>query len=112
MKSLYVFFALFFTVLAAYAVEKPVKVTGNIKGLGNNEVILYTFENKEMARAKGVNDKFTLEFSVDTDYGQPFFIHFPSIAPLGPSMKIPTMMLFVDSDQVEVMGFINEKGRC
>ena len=110
MKSLYVFFALFFTVLAAYAVEKPVKVTGNIKGLGNNEVILYTFENKEMARAKGVNDKFTLEFSVDTDYGQPFFIHFPSIAPLGPSMKIPTMMLFVDSDQVEVMGFINEKG--
>ena len=25
-------------------------------------------------------------------------------------MKIPTMMLFVDSDQVEVMGFINEKG--
>ena len=43
MKSLYVFFALFFTVLTAYAVEKPVKVTGNIKGLGNNEVVLYTF---------------------------------------------------------------------
>lgn len=110
MKSLYVFFALFFTVLTAYAVEKPVKVTGNIKGLGNNEVVLYTFENKEMARAKGVNDKFTLELSVDTDYGQPFYIHFPSIAPLGPSMKIPTMMLFVDSDHVEVTGFINEKG--
>ena len=63
-----------------------------------------------MARAKGVNDKFTLELSVDTDYGQPFYIHFPSIAPLGPSMKIPTMMLFVDSDHVEVTGFINEKG--
>ena len=50
MKSLYVFFALFFIVLAACAVEKPVKVTGNIKGLGNNEVVLYTFDNKEMAR--------------------------------------------------------------
>ena len=46
MKSLYVFFALFFIVLAACAVEKPVKVTGNIKGLGNNEVVLYTFDNK------------------------------------------------------------------
>ena len=78
MKSLYVFFALFFIVLAACAVEKPVKVTGNIKGLGNNEVVLYTFDNKEMARTKGVNDKFTLELTVDTDYGQPFFIHFPS----------------------------------
>ena len=110
MKSLYVFFALFFTVLVACAVEKPVKVIGNIKGLGNNEVVLYTFDNKEMARTKGVNDKFTLELTLDTDYGQPFFIHFPSVAPLGPSMKIPTMMLFIDSDQVEVTGFINEKG--
>ena len=110
MKSLYVFFALFFTVLTAYAVEKPVKVTGNIKGLGNNEVVLYTFENEEVARTKGVNDKFTLELTVDTDYGQPFFIHFPSIAPLEPSMKIPTMMLFIDSDHVEVTGYIDEKG--
>ena len=110
MKSLYVFFALFFTVLTAYAVEKPVKVTGNIKGLGNNEVVLYTFENEEVARTKGVNDKFTLELTVDTDYGQPFFIHFPSIAPLEPSMKIPTLMLFIDSDHVEVTGYIDEKG--
>ena len=110
MKSLYVFFALFFTVLTAYAVEKPVKVTANIKGLGNNEVVLYTFENEEVARTKGVNDKFTLELTVDTDYGQPFFIHFPSIAPLEPSMKIPTMMLFIDSDHVEVTGYIDEKG--
>ena len=110
MKSLYVFFALFFTVLTAYAVEKPVKVTGNIKGLGNNEVVLYTFENEEVARTKGVNDKFTLELTVDTDYGQPFFIHFPSISPLEPSMKIPTMMLFIDSDHVEVTGYIDEKG--
>ena len=110
MKSLYVFFALFFTVLTAYAVEKPVKVTGNIKGLGNNGVVLYTFENEEVARTKGVNDKFTLELTVDTDYGQPFFIHFPSIAPLEPSMKIPTMMLFIDSDHVEVTGYIDEKG--
>ena len=110
MKSLYVFFALFFTVLTAYAVEKPVKVTGNIKGLGNNEVVLYTFENEEVARTKGVNDKFTLELTVDTDYGQPFFILFPSIAPLEPSMKIPTMMLFIDSDHVEVTGYIDEKG--
>lgn len=110
MKSLYVFFALFFTVLAVHAAEKPVKVTGSIKGLGNNEVVLYTFENKEVARAKGVNDKFTLELTVDTDYGQPFFIHFPSIAPLGPSMKIPTMMLFIDSEHVEVTGYIDEKG--
>lgn len=96
MKSLCIFFALFFTMLAVHAAEKPVKVTGNIKGLGNNEVILYTLEKKEVVRAKGENDKFTLELTLDTDYGQPFLLHFPSIAPLGPSMKRPIMMLFID----------------
>ena len=110
MKSLCIFFALFFTMLAVHAAEKPVKVTGNIKGLGNNEVILYTLEKKEVVRAKGENDKFTLELTLDTDYGQPFLLHFPSIAPLGPSMKRPIMMLFIDSDHVKVTGYIDEKG--
>lgn len=105
-----IFCTVFLQCWRIHAAEKPVKVTGSIKGLGNNEVVLYTFENKEVARAKGVNDKFTLELTVDTDYGQPFFIHFPSIAPLGPSMKIPTMMLFIDSEHVEVTGYIDEKG--
>lgn len=110
MKSLCVFFALFFTMLAVHAAEKPVKVTGNIKGLGNNEVILYTLEKEEVARAKGENDKFTLELTLDTDYGRPFLLHFPSIAPLGPSMKRPIMMLFIDSDHVKVTGYIDKKG--
>lgn len=97
MKSLYVFFALFFTVLTAYAVEKPVKVTGNIKGLGNNEVVLYTFENKEMARAKGVNDKFTLELSVDTDLWSAFLYTF--------SFDCSTRAFYENTDHDAFRGF-------
>ena len=80
MKSLYVFFALFFTVLVACAVEKPVKVIGNIKGLGNNEVVLYTFDNKEMTRTKGVNDKFTLEHGLRSTFFYTFSFGCPARA--------------------------------
>lgn len=54
MKSLYVFLHCFFTVLTAYAVEKPVKVTGNIKGLGNNRgCSLYLLRMKKWHELKG-----------------------------------------------------------
>ncbi|MEG1950323.1 MAG: TlpA disulfide reductase family protein [Odoribacter sp.] len=94
--------------LANAAVEK-VKVHGSIKGLGNEEVVLLNSDYTEITKTKGVNDQFEIITNVETGDGRYYNLYIPSIAPLGPSMSIPTMFFFIDSSDIEITANITEE---
>lgn len=97
-----------FSLISNAAVEK-VKVRGTIRGLGNGEVILMNASREEVAKTRGVNDDFELVVDVETSDIQPYTLYVPAVGPLGLSMSVPTMFLFIDSPKIKVLADIKEE---
>ena len=109
MKTIMIFLAICIC-LAAQAENKKVTLVGHVEGLGNNEVVICTQDYKELARTKSAGGQFTIEMNVDTEDGQPYLLHFPSVGKLGEmSMKTPYYSIYLDAERLEVSGRITEE---
>lgn len=82
-------------------VEK-VTLKGSIRGLGNQELLLLNSDQKEISRTTTRNDHFTIAAEVETGDLRYYTLYAPSVGPLGPSMSIPTINLFIDSPQIKI----------
>ncbi len=89
-------------------VEK-VTLEGNIKGLGNEELILLNADRTEITRTKTENDHFKITADLETGDLRYYSLYAPSVGPLGPSMSIPTISFFVDAPQITVIAELKEK---
>lgn len=96
------------TALSLSATPDKVKIHGTIKGLGSNEIVLLSSIQKEIAKVNAQNDKFEITANLETGDGSYYFLYVPSVGPLGPSMSIPTLFLFVDSPDIEVSAIIKD----
>lgn len=97
------------TVISLSAAPEKVKIHGIVKGLGNNEIVLLNSTQKEIAKVNAQNDKFEITANLETGDGSYYFLYVPSVGPLGPSMSIPTLFLFVDSPDIEISAVIKDK---
>jgi thioredoxin family protein len=97
------------TVISLSATPEKVKIHGIVKGLGNNEIVLLNSTQKEIAKVNAQNDKFEITANLETGDGSYYFLYVPSVGPLGPSMSIPTLFLFVDSPDIEISAVIKDK---
>lgn len=90
--------------IPATLMAKVEKVTlkGAIKGLGNEELILMNIDQSEITRTKTKNDRFEITAEVETGDLRYYMLYAPSVGPLGPSMSIPTIYLFIDSPKITI----------
>lgn len=97
--------------LPATLMAKVEKVTleGNIKGLGNEELILLNSDWTEITRTKTENDHFKIMADLETGDLRYYSLYAPSVGPLGPSMSIPTISFFVDAPRIAVTAELKEK---
>lgn len=97
--------------LPATLMAKVEKVTleGNIKGLGNEELILLNSDWTEITRTKTENDHFKIMADLETGDLRYYSLYAPSVGPLGPSMSIPTISFFVDAPRITVTAELKEK---
>lgn len=102
MKSIFIILYILTLALSVSAAVEKVKVHGTVKGLGNQEIALLDVSWKEITRVNAQNDNFEIVTNVDTKDGRYYFLYVPSVGPLGLSMSIPTLFLFIDSDNVGV----------
>lgn len=90
------------------AVEKVV-ISGNIKGLGNQEVLLLNTDQREIARTCSNKDHFQFSVEIETGDLRYYVLYVPSVGPLGPSMTIPTLYFFADGKKIRVEAELKEK---
>lgn len=88
---------------------KQVKVWGKIAGLAGREVVLLDSDyHTEIARVKGNGDRFEIGVKVEVGDARPYFIYVPALGDLGPSMVIPTIYFYIDTDNIQVEAKIAE----
>lgn len=92
------------TLIPATLMAKVEKVTlkGSIQGLGNQELVLLNADRSEITRTTTRNDQFTITAEVETGDLRYYILYAPSVGPLGPSMSIPTIALFIDSPKIDI----------
>ncbi len=82
---------------------KQVKVWGKIAGLAGREVVLLGADYRtELTRVKGNGDRFEIGAKVEVGDARPYFLYVPALGDLGPSMVIPTMYFYIDTDNIQV----------
>lgn len=86
-----------------FGTEKRVRVSGKIAGLAGREVVLLDSDYRtELARVNGNGDRFDMRVSVEVGDARPYYIYVPDLGDLGPSMVIPTMYLYIDTEHTRV----------
>lgn len=94
---------------ALMAEVEKVTLEGNIKGLGNEELVLLNSDWTEITRTKTENDHFKITADLETGDLRYYSLYAPSVGPLGPSMSIPTISFFVDAFKITVLAELKEK---
>lgn len=88
---------------------KQVKVWGQITGLAGREVVLLDSDYRtELARVQGNKDRFELTAEVEVGDARPYFLYVPALGDLGPSMVIPTIYFFIDTEKIEIVAKIED----
>ena len=101
--------AFVFLPILLFGMEKRVRVSGKIAGLAGREVVLLDSDYRtELARVKGNGDRFDMRVSVEVGDARPYYIYVPDLGDLGPSMVIPTMYLYIDTEHTRVEAKIEQ----
>ncbi len=90
--------------LSATAQTRKVELSGNISGLAGREVAIFgngDFKSP-IVKVNGLDDSFKITVPVSDDDAAPYYLNIPAIGGFGPSMKIPSFMLFLDGKSMTV----------
>lgn len=102
MRIIYLFILFASLSLSLKAAVEKVKIHGSIKGLGNEEIVLLDNNQQEITKTIARNGRFEITAEVETGDLRYYVLHAPSVGPLGLSMSIPTIYLFIDSPDITV----------
>lgn len=109
MMKILTFLSLVFLGLGTDAQVKKVTIQGEIKNLGNNELVLLNVDQSVIVKTQAKEGKFKIITDLEIGDMRHYYLHAPSVGPLGPSMTIPTISFFVCSDKIEIEAAVKEK---
>ncbi|WP_316822405.1 TlpA disulfide reductase family protein [Pedobacter gandavensis] len=108
MRKLWIGLCLLLAV-AAKAQVKKVSIEGEIKGLGNQELMLLNVDQRVIEKTQTREGKFKIIADMEIGDMRYYYLYAPSLGPLGPSMNIPVISFFVCGTQVQVEASVKEK---
>lgn len=108
MKNILLGFCLLLALNASAQIKK-VTIQGEVKGLGNNDLVLLNVDQTEICRTQTKDGKFKLIANMEIGDMRYYYLHAPSVGPLGRSMSIPTISFFVNSPKVEIQAELKDK---
>lgn len=95
--------------VTANAEIRKVTIEGEIKGLGNQELVLLNVDQSVIGKTQTVEGKFKITADLETGDMRLYALHAPSVGPLGPSMGNPTISFFGCGSKIEIQALLNEK---
>jgi len=95
--------------VTAEAQVKKVTIEGEVKGLGNNELVLLNVDQSVIEKTQTRDGKFKITTDLEIGDMRYYYLHAPSVGPLGPSMNIPVISFFVCSPKIEIQAAVKEK---
>lgn len=109
MKTLLTFLSLIFLGLGTHAQVKKVTIQGEIKDLGNNELVLLNVDQSVIVTTQAKEGKFKIIADLEIGDMRHYYLHAPSLGLLGPSMNMPVISFFVCSTKIEIQAVVKEK---
>jgi len=109
MRKLLIILNLLFLGLGTDAQIKKVIIKGEIKNLGNNELVLLNVDQSVIVKTQTKEGKFEIVTDLEIGDMRHYYLHAPSLGPLGPSMNIPTISFFVCSPKIEILAEVKGK---
>lgn len=108
-KKLTAGLCLIFAAWTAGAQIKKVTIVGEVRNLGNKEVVLLDADQSELGKAMATNGRFTITRKLEIGDMRYYTLYIPSVGPLGPSMSIPVINFFICSDKINIRAVIRDK---
>lgn len=103
-------FMLFLLLLFQGTIAQTQKVTvnGTITGLNGRELILLDADKSEIVRTHANNNDFSINAQVVIGDGREYMLYIPDLGPLGPSIHIPFICIFIDTPSIEIKANISD----
>lgn len=95
--------------ITANAQIKKVTIQGEVKNLGDNELVLLNVDYSVIAKTQTQNGKFKITADMEIGDMRHYSLHAPSLGDLGPSMNRPLISFFVCSPEIEILAEVKEK---
>lgn len=95
--------------VTATAQIKKVTINGEVKGLGNQELVLLNVDQSVMGKTQAKEDKFEILADMEIGDMRTYYLYAPSIGPLGPSMSNPTISFFGCGTKIEIQALLKDK---
>lgn len=95
--------------ITANAQIKKVTIQGEVKNLGDNELVLLNVDFSVIAKTQTQNGKFKITADMEIGDMRHYSLHAPSLGDLGPSMNRPLISFFVCSPEIEILAQVKEK---
>lgn len=89
---------------------KEQTITGTIKGLGTNPIVLLNEENVPIDTVEAINDTFVFKHQIDLNDPKFHGVTFPLLSEKGSRMIKDRTYFFVDSDAIQLTATIAEGG--
>ncbi|WP_316794668.1 TlpA disulfide reductase family protein [Pedobacter frigoris] len=109
MKKLLTGLCLVILTLAAQAQIKKVTIQGDIKGLGDQELILLNVDQSTIAKVNAIAGSFKIAADMEIGDMRHYYLYAPSLGKLGPSMNNPTISFFACSQKIEIQAAVKGK---
>lgn len=108
-RKLLMVLSLVFLGLATDAQIKKVTIEGEIKNLGNNELVLLNVDQSVIVKMQAKAGKFKIVTDLEIGDMRHYYLHAPFLGSLGPSMNMPVISFFVCSPKIEIQAVVKEK---
>lgn len=109
MRKLIIALTLLFLWFGADAQIKKVNIRGEIKNLGNQELVLLNTDQREIIKTQAREGKFEIVTDLEIGDMRHYYLHVPSLGPLGPSMNIPVISFFICTPKIEIQAAVKDK---
>ncbi|WP_316816147.1 TlpA disulfide reductase family protein [Pedobacter nyackensis] len=108
-RKILVVLSLVFLGLGTDAQIKKVTVQGEIKNLGNNELVLLNVDQSVIEKTQTKDGKFKITADMEIGDMRHYYLHAPSLGPLGPSMNIPVISFYICTTKIEIQAAVKDK---
>lgn len=109
MRKIIIAMTLLFLGISADAQIKKVNIRGEIKNLGNQELVLLNTDQREIIKTQAKEGKFEIVTDLEIGDMRHYYLHVPSLGPLGPSMNIPVISFFICTPKIEIQAAVKDK---
>ncbi|SMD13397.1 TlpA disulfide reductase family protein [Pedobacter nyackensis] len=95
--------------LTAEGQIKKVTIEGEVKGFGNNELVLLNVDQSVIEKIQAKDGRFKIIANMEIGDMRYYYLHAPSLGSLGPAMNTPVIFFFVCSPKIEIQAAVKEK---